>query len=111
MSENATTPSRSAADLDQRWRLHPRVSLRPEPFGALAYHYDNRRLNFLRSPDLVELVKELEHHDTPRLAFDAQGLDDSRWPSFAKALQALAASDFLLTDREPQRSNPKDDER
>ena len=85
------------ADLEQQWRLHPRVSLRPEPFGALAYHYDNRRLNFLRSPDLVELVKVLEHHATPRIAFDAQGLEDTRWPSFAKALQALAASDFLLT--------------
>jgi putative mycofactocin binding protein MftB len=92
-----------AADLEQPWRLHPRVSLRPEPFGALAYHYDNRRLNFLRSPDLVELVKQLEHHPTPRHAFDAQGLDEKRWSSFAKALQALAASDFLLTQSTNER--------
>ncbi len=82
-------------DLEGRWRLHPRVSLRPEPFGALAYHYDNRRLNFLRSPDLVELVRALENFDTPRQAFDAQGIDDQRWPSFSKALAALAQSDFL----------------
>ncbi|MCY7299756.1 MAG: mycofactocin biosynthesis chaperone MftB, partial [Ilumatobacteraceae bacterium] len=27
--------------------LHPQVALRPEPFGALAYHYGNRRLVFL----------------------------------------------------------------
>ena len=93
------------ADLERSWRLHPRVSLRPEPFGALAYHYDNRRLNFLRSPDLVELVKALEHHPDPRAAFDAQGLDPARWPSFAKALQALAASDFL------QINQPEDQER
>ncbi len=78
-----------------RWRLHPRVSLRPEPFGALAYHYDNRRLNFLRSPDLVELVRSLEDHESPRAAFDATGLDDRRWPAFATALTALARSDFL----------------
>jgi putative mycofactocin binding protein MftB len=71
------------------------VSLRPEPFGALAYHYDNRRLNFLRSHDLVALVKALEHHDSARAAFDAQGLDERRWPSFATALAALAESDFL----------------
>lgn len=77
------------------WRLHPRVSLRPEPFGALAYHYDNRRLNFLRSPDLVELVKTLEDHESPRQAFDAQGLAANRWPAFVKALAALAKSDFL----------------
>ncbi len=71
------------------------MALRPEPFGALAYHYDNRRLNFLRSPDLVELVKGLSEHETPRQAFDAQGLAAARWPAFAKALSALAASDFL----------------
>ena len=83
------------ADTEHAWRLHPRVSLRPEPFGALAYHYDNRRLNFLRSHDLVQLVKTLEHHETPRAAFDAQGLDPARWPAFANALDALATSDFL----------------
>lgn len=83
------------ADLEQAWRLHPRVALRPEPFGALAYHYDNRRLNFLRSDDLVELVRNLADHADPRSAFDAQGLDASRWPSFAGALAALAASDFI----------------
>lgn len=88
-------PTSGFGDDEQRWRLHPRVSLRPEPFGALAYHYDNRRLNFLRSPDLVELVKGLDQHRTPRLAFEAQGLDDARWPSFSKALAALAGSDFL----------------
>ncbi|MEM7275520.1 MAG: mycofactocin biosynthesis chaperone MftB [Actinomycetota bacterium] len=78
-----------------RWRLHPRVALRPEPFGALAYHYDNRRLNFLRSPDLVALVEVLESHQSPRMAFDAQGIDARRWPAFQRALTALAASDFL----------------
>ena len=83
------------ADLERPWRLHPRVSLRPEPFGALAYHYDNRRLNFLRSDDLVRVVEDLERHPCPRSAFDAQGLTAARWPSFAKALTALAASDFI----------------
>ena len=85
----------SPFDADRRWRLHPRVALRPEPFGALAYHYDNRRLNFLRSPDLVDLVEMLGDHPSPRLAFVAQGLDERRWPSFATALDRLARSDFL----------------
>ncbi len=31
------------------------MGLRPEPFGALAYHYDTRRLVFLKSTDLVDL--------------------------------------------------------
>ena len=79
----------------ERWRLHPRVALRPEPFGALAYHYDNRRLNFLRSQNLVDLVSNIDQHPTPRQAFADLGIDDDLWPQYAKALDALAASDFL----------------
>ncbi|MDH3678464.1 MAG: mycofactocin biosynthesis chaperone MftB [Acidimicrobiia bacterium] len=81
--------------LDGPWRLHPRVALRPEPFGALAYHYGNRRLNFLRSPDLVEVVECLGDHPSPDAALDACGISDRRRPSFTRALAALAASDFL----------------
>lgn len=71
------------------------MSLRPEPFGALAYHYDNRRLNFLRSPDLVELVRSLGDHASVSNALAASPIAPSRWSSFTKALEALAASDFL----------------
>jgi putative mycofactocin binding protein MftB len=39
--------------LTQPWALAPPVALRPEPFGALAYHFGNRRLVFLRRPELV----------------------------------------------------------
>ena len=46
-------------DPDRPYRLHERVALRPEPFGALAYHYGNRRLNFLRAHELVTLVEAL----------------------------------------------------
>jgi mycofactocin biosynthesis protein MftB len=84
-----------AALLAQRWRLHPRVALRPEPFGALAYHYGNRRLNFLRSPDLVRLVEDLGNHRTVESALAASGIDRRRWPSFSRALGSLAASNFL----------------
>lgn len=81
--------------LDQPLALHPRVALRPEPFGALAYHYDTRRLNFLRSHALVALVRSLSDHASARAAFDATGLDAARWPAYAKALEALIASDFI----------------
>jgi len=83
-------------DASRAYRLHERVALRPEPFGALAYHYDNRRLNFLRAPELVALVESLGEHDSARAAFDAAGIESKRWPSFEKALAALAASDFLV---------------
>jgi putative mycofactocin binding protein MftB len=82
-------------DGDARWRLHPRVALRPEPFGALAYHYGNRRLNFLRSPDLVRLVEGLGDHASARAALAASGIAPARWGTFTKALASLAASDFL----------------
>jgi putative mycofactocin binding protein MftB len=87
-----------AFDADRRWRLHERVALRPEPFGALAYHYGNRRLTFLRSPDLVALVEQLSTQPSARAAFDAAGIEGRRWPSFEKALTSLAAGDFIVPD-------------
>lgn len=91
----ANHDSTSDLVLDKPWMLHPRVSLRPEPFGALAYHYDNRKLQFLRSPDLVDLVASLADFESPRDAFNSQGIDPARWPSFAKALRSLADSKFI----------------
>ena len=86
----------AAFDADRRYLLHDKVALRPEPFGALAYHYDNRRLNFLRAPELVEVVEALADLPSPRAAFVACGVDDRRWPAFERALSSLAASDFLV---------------
>jgi putative mycofactocin binding protein MftB len=85
-----------AFDPDAGWRLHPQVALRPEPFGALAYHYGNRRLNFLRSADLVAVVEVLDRHPSARAAYDACGVEPRRWPAFERALAALAASEFVV---------------
>jgi putative mycofactocin binding protein MftB len=54
--------------LEQAWRLSPSVALRPEPFGALAYHFGNRKLTFLKRPELVSVVRGLERHDDVRSA-------------------------------------------
>ncbi|HRI95553.1 MAG TPA: mycofactocin biosynthesis chaperone MftB, partial [Nocardioides sp.] len=45
--------------LDETWALDPAVALRPEPFGALAYHFGNRKLIFLKQPALVAVVRAL----------------------------------------------------
>ena len=45
--------------LDEPWTLSPSVALRPEPFGALAYHFGNRKLSFLKRPELVAVVRGL----------------------------------------------------
>jgi putative mycofactocin binding protein MftB len=75
--------------------LDPRVALRPEPFGALAYHYGTRRLTFLRSPDLVALVADLGQHASLDDALAASPIDEQRWPSFRAAVASLADSGFL----------------
>lgn len=83
--------------LSRPWSLHPNVAVRSEQFGALAYHYDTRRLTFLKSPDLVEVLTSLADQPSPRAAFDACGLAPERWPSFERALDTLAQSDMIVT--------------
>jgi mycofactocin biosynthesis protein MftB len=75
--------------------LHPRVALRPEPFGALAYHYDTRRLVFLKHPDVVRVVEALADHPTVAETLTACGIQRRRWPSFERALTSLLASEML----------------
>jgi len=76
--------------------LHPQVALRPEPFGALAYHYGNRRLVFLQHQDMVNVARALADHATLAHALTACGVDERRWPSFAKAFQSLLESEVVV---------------
>ena len=41
---------------DTPWRLSPQVSVRPEPFGALLYHFGTRKLSFLKDRTLLAIV-------------------------------------------------------
>ena len=75
--------------------LHPQVALRPEPFGALAYHYDTRRLVFLKHPDVVRVVRALGDHPTVAATFDACDIATARRPSFERALTSLLESEML----------------
>jgi putative mycofactocin binding protein MftB len=77
------------------WELDPQVALRPEPFGALAYHYGNRRLTFLRSADLVELVRSLGDHASVDDALAASTIAADKWPSYERALESLAGSEVI----------------
>jgi putative mycofactocin binding protein MftB len=81
--------------LQSSCELHPQVALRPEPFGALAYHYGNRKLIFLKHPDVVSVVKTMSEHETLEGALQANEVDPSRWLSFVSALDSLAASDII----------------
>jgi putative mycofactocin binding protein MftB len=88
-------------DLDGAWRLNPRVALRPEPFGALAYHFGTRRLSFLKSPELRSLVESLVDHPTAADACRTIGVSEADRPGYTRALATLAASGMIIPRRTP----------
>ena len=85
----------SEFDPTAAWELDPRVAIRPEPFGALAYHYGNRRLTFLRAPELVDLVRDLGRYESVDAALASSPIAASRWPTFRTALASLAGSEMI----------------
>jgi mycofactocin biosynthesis protein MftB len=80
---------------DAAYRLDPQVALRSEPFGALCYHYANRRLTFLTSPDMVAVVEALDGQPSVGDALRVAGVAERRWPSFLDALGSLEASEVI----------------
>lgn len=81
--------------LDVALELHPQVALRPEPFGALAYHYGNRRLVFMKHPDVVAVARQLADHPSLSATLQACAIAPERWPSFAKAFESLKSSEIV----------------
>lgn len=79
-----------AFDPDRPFRCSPSVALRPEPFGALVYHFGTRRLSFLKTPQLVDVVSGLERHPSVHAAIDAAGVAPAQRPAYLKALAGLA---------------------
>jgi mycofactocin biosynthesis protein MftB len=82
-------------DLDAAWRLHPQVSVRPERFGALLYHFGTRRLSFVKTPELFAVVSALDSQPTARAACAHAGVGATELPAYARALGTLAASQMI----------------
>jgi putative mycofactocin binding protein MftB len=82
-------------DLDAGWRLSPQVSIRPERFGALLYHFGTRRLSFLKSPTILAVVRSLDGSPSARAACLSAGVVDAELPTYERALATLAASDTI----------------
>jgi len=82
-------------ELNQSFSLDPQVSLRPERFGALAYHFGNRKLSFLKHPDLVAVLEQFDGQRTLADALVLVGVDQDRWPSFLAALSTLETSEMI----------------
>ncbi len=83
-------------DISQRWRLHPQVALRPEPFGALLYHFGTRRLSFLKNRTIVAVIESLPDHPDLRAALTASGVGGDDEGPYLHALGVLAESDMLV---------------
>jgi mycofactocin biosynthesis protein MftB len=98
--EPATTRPTSF-DLDARWRLHPQVSVRPERFGALLYHFGTRRLSFLKSPTLLTVVQSLDSQPSARDACLTAGVPLAELPGYRSALATLATSQ-MICERDAQ---------
>jgi putative mycofactocin binding protein MftB len=87
--------ARAGFDLDRPWQLHPQVSVRPERFGALLYHFGTRRLSFLKSPALLAVVSSLGNEPSARAACVAAGVAPGDLPAYATALATLAGSQMI----------------
>jgi mycofactocin biosynthesis protein MftB len=94
LSVTEAQPARAAFAVEQAWQLNPQVALRDESFGALAYHYGNRRLVFLKSRLLVELVSSLQDYPSAAEAIDAV-VPEGQHDSYRRALARLAASEVI----------------
>lgn len=92
------TPVDTAFDPDRGWRLHHQVAVRPEPFGALLYHFGTRKLSFLKNTTIVEVVKSLSEHPDARSALRAAGIDDDRQAPYLYALGVLVQSKMLVPE-------------
>jgi putative mycofactocin binding protein MftB len=84
----------SLFDPEGPWQVHPQVALRNESFGALAYHYGTRRLLFLKSPILVELVSALDRYPSASAAVEAI-VPVAERTKYCRALARLAASEVI----------------
>lgn len=95
----STSSLRSTAgaqfDLDGAWQLHPQVSIRPERFGALLYHFGTRRLSFVKNPLLLDVLQRLDSSPSAAQACAAAGVSDAQLPTYQAALHTLASSQMI----------------
>ena len=88
-------------DPDAGWGLSRQVSVRPEPFGALLYHFGTRKLSFLKDRTLLSIVTSLSDASSARAACDAVGVADGDRPRYFQALGTLAES-RMIERRRPE---------
>lgn len=90
------SPHAEVFDESARWRLSREASIRDEAFGALAYDHGTRRLVFLKSRSLVEVVRRLDEFECARDAVMALAPESQR--GVTRALASLAAAGIIRGD-------------
>jgi putative mycofactocin binding protein MftB len=85
----------SDGTLDRPFELAPQVAVRPEPFGALLYHFGTRQLSFLKDRRLLAVVEGLGTAETARAACTAAGIGAEELAPYAMALRRLADTDMV----------------
>ena len=88
-------------DAGRAYEKHPQVTIRREGFGGLAYHFGNRRLVFLKAPELVTLVEALGGYPSAREAM-AACVPGPRRDACRQALSSLLASDVIRPRQQPR---------
>lgn len=79
-------------DPERPYRRSPSVALREESFGALVYHFGTRKLSFLKTRMLVDVVAGLENHDDVHAAMSSAGVPDAESAAYLRALAGLASA-------------------
>jgi putative mycofactocin binding protein MftB len=87
--------SAPAFDPGLPWRKARSVALRPEPFGALVYSFSTRKLSFLKSRTLADVVRTLADHPSADSTLAACGVSEAQRPAYVKALADLARSRMI----------------
>ena len=82
--------------------MHPQVAVRPEPFGALLYHFGTRKLSFLKNRTILAVVRSLDDHPNVRSALRAAEVDDSEQEPYLHALGVLVDSQMLVPQEDHQ---------
>jgi putative mycofactocin binding protein MftB len=82
--------------LDRAWDLSPGVSVRPESFGALLYHFGTRRQSFLKDRRLLDVVQRLPDCASAREACLSAGLEPDELPAYGRALSTLVDTSMIV---------------
>ncbi len=98
---HTVAPSGVGFDADLPWQKARSVALRPEPFGALVYHFGNRKLSFLKSKLLVQVVESLAEHPSAAATLTACGVTEAQRGAYEKALADLARSQMIQRRESP----------